>query len=288
MYKIAILGCENSHANAFLKLIKEGKYPEIEVVGIYSNEPEAVKKLNEEFGAPIMESFEDAVGKVDGIMITARHGDNHFKYALPYLDSGIPMFIDKPITCSEKDAVDFMRAAREKGVRLCGGSTCAALKETLELADAVANKTCGELRGGSVVSPVYTDSPYGGFYFYAEHLVDVMLKIFGLGVKAVSAEKLKSSITLSAKYDNFNVLGTYVEHTGYYSASVYGSKSAKASIINFTTDSFSHEMNDMLALLKGEAMQKSYEEFILPVFIMNATLRALESGKTEKLNEIII
>ena len=31
MYKIAILGCENSHANAFLKLINEGKYPEIEV-----------------------------------------------------------------------------------------------------------------------------------------------------------------------------------------------------------------------------------------------------------------
>ena len=47
-------------------------------------------------------------------------------------------------------------------------------------------------------------------------------------------------------------------------------------------------MNDMLALLNGEAMKKSYEEFILPVFVMNATLRALESGKTEALNEIVI
>ena len=41
MYKIVILGCENSHANNFLRLIAEGHYPEIEVIGIYSNEPEA-------------------------------------------------------------------------------------------------------------------------------------------------------------------------------------------------------------------------------------------------------
>ena len=215
MYKIAILGCENSHANAFLKLINEGKYPEIEVIGIYSNEPEAAKKLHDEFGAPIMDDFTDAVGKVDGIMITARHGDNHFKYAKPYIESGIPMFIDKPITCREEDAVEFMRTAKEKGIRLCGGSTCAALQETIELAEAVENKVCGELRGGSIVSPIYTDSPYGGFYFYAEHLVDIMTKIFGYGVKAVYAEKLSKSISLTAKYDGYNVQGTYVEHTGY-------------------------------------------------------------------------
>ena len=47
MYKIAILGCENSHAKNFLNLIKEGLYPEIEVIGVYSNEPEAAKILSD-------------------------------------------------------------------------------------------------------------------------------------------------------------------------------------------------------------------------------------------------
>lgn len=288
MYKIAILGCENSHANAFLKLIKEGKYPDIEVMGIYSNEPEAAKKLNEEFGVDVMDNYSDAVGQVDGIMITARHGDNHFKYAKPYIESGIPMFIDKPITCSEEDAVEFMRLARGKKIRLCGGSTCASLKETLELTDAAANKTLGEVRGGSVVSPVYPDSPYGGFFFYAEHLVDVMTKIFGEGAKEVSAEKLNGSITATVRFDGFNVLATYVEKTGYYSATVCGSKSVSAKVLNFTNDAFSHEMDDMQALLDGGEMEKSYESFVYPVFVMNAIVRALESGKAEKLNEIKI
>jgi hypothetical protein len=44
----------------------------------------------------------------------------------------------------------------------------------------------------------------------------------------------------------------------------------------------------MLDLLHGEKMKKSYEEFIFPVFVLNATLRALESGKCENLNEIKI
>ena len=287
MYKIAILGCENGHANAFLKFVKEGKYPDIEIIGIYSDEPEAVKKLNTEFGVPIMENYDDAVGIADGIMITARHGDNHFKYAKPYLASGIPMFIDKPITCTEEEAVEFMRLAKANNVRLCGGS-CALIAETLELADAVKNKTYGDLRGGCVIAPVQMSSRYGGFYFYSEHLVDIMLKIFGEGVRTISAEQQENTITLNVRYDDFNVIGMYVDKTGYYRAVVCGTSTADAKKIIFTDDAMIKEMDEMLDLLRGGKMEKSYESFIYPVFLLNAILRAIESGKPEEPNEIKI
>ena len=84
MKKIAILGCENSHANSFLDFILNNeKYKDIEVVGVYSNEPEASKKLNEKFGVNILENYTDAVGKIDGLIITARHGDLHYEYSKP-------------------------------------------------------------------------------------------------------------------------------------------------------------------------------------------------------------
>ena len=42
MYKVAILGCENSHADSFLNfIIKEKKFPDVEVVGVYTDEEEA-------------------------------------------------------------------------------------------------------------------------------------------------------------------------------------------------------------------------------------------------------
>ncbi len=288
MYKIAILGCENSHAKNFLTLISEGRYPEIEVIGVFSEDAEAAEKLNNDFGVAIMESYDSAVGKVDGIMITARHGDNHYKYAKPYLSSGIPMFIDKPITCSEAEAVEFMKEARANNVRLCGGSTCAHLKETKELAAAVANGEIPEIRGGSVSAPLFIDSEYGGFFFYASHLVEIMTAIFGDGVREIYSDKRDASFDFLAKYDEFNVLGNYIERGHNYSASVYGRKVTRSEKLNFTPDSFTHEMDDMYDLLRGKEMKKSYESFILPVFIMNTILRSAESGKWENIPEIIL
>ena len=104
MFKIAILGCENSHANGFLNQLKNGRYPDVTVVGVYSDEEEPCKKLHDEFGVSIMKSYDELVGQVDGIMVTARHGANHYKYAKPYIESGVPMFLDKPITCNEEEA----------------------------------------------------------------------------------------------------------------------------------------------------------------------------------------
>ena len=286
MYKLAILGCENSHADNFLRLISEGKYPEMEVIGIYSNEPEAVRKLHDKYGTPIMADYGDLAGQVDGVMITARHGDNHFLYAKPYLEDGIPMFIDKPITCSEADAVEFMTVAKQKGLRLCGGSTCAATEQTFALAETVQKTLCGKVRGGSLACPYYWDSPYGGFWFYAQHLVEVMTAIFGEEISQVRAVRNGQTMTFTAQYDGFCVTGTYAEGLKYYNVSVFGADSARNENLKLTPDSFRHEMDSMLSLLKGEPMQKSYRSFVAPVFIMSAILRALESGAWEPVGQL--
>lgn len=285
MYKIAILGCENTHANNFLKLIKEGHYPQIEVVGVYSHEPEAAQKLSEQFGVQVLSDYSQLQGQVDGIMVTARHGDNHYKYAKPYMDDGIPMFIDKPITCNVDEAKAFMSEAKKRGIRLCGGSTCSGMKETLALAQIAKAE---EVRGGSIVCPFYPDSPHGGIWFYAQHLIEVMTTIFGEDVKEISADRQKNSLSLTARYDSFNVVGTYVEKGSYYSASVYCPKSVHTEVLDFNPDCFRHEMDAMQALLSGQEMSKSYESFIKPVAIIETMLQALQSGKWEAVPEIVI
>ena len=125
MYKLAILGCENSHANSFLNHVKETKYKDfVEFVGVYSDEIDAANKLAEEFGVYVAKDYDEFVGKVDAVVITARHGDNHYKYAKPYLKTGIPMFIDKPITISETEANEFLKVLKERNIRVSGGSVC--------------------------------------------------------------------------------------------------------------------------------------------------------------------
>ena len=130
MYRVAILGCENSHAKAFIEAVLVKKEVEdVEIVGVYSDEPQASALLHEKYGVAVASSFDAFAGQVDGVIITARNGKNHYPYALPYVESGIPMFIDKPVTNSEEDAVALMRVLKARGNRFGGGSCLKYLEE---------------------------------------------------------------------------------------------------------------------------------------------------------------
>ena len=73
MKRIAFLGCENSHADAFIKFIQANPedFSDVEIVGVYSDDITKSQKLNEKYGVPVMADYADAVGKLDGVVITA-------------------------------------------------------------------------------------------------------------------------------------------------------------------------------------------------------------------------
>ena len=142
MYRIAILGCENSHANKFLDYVigtaeTPKIYSDVEVIGVFSEDRAVAEKLRDTYGVAVADSYDEFVGRVDGIIVTARHGDKHYEYAKPYLASGIPMFIDKPITVSEEDAIELRSELIKNKIRYSGGSVCKYPALIRELAKAV-------------------------------------------------------------------------------------------------------------------------------------------------------
>ena len=219
MKKIVILGCENSHANNFLKFIKnDPEFSDVDVVGVYSDEEEPPKKLQETYGVPIMQSYDEAVGKVDGVIITARHGKNHYKYAKPYMKSGVPMFIDKPITVDEDEAIEMMREFAAHGIEFTGGSSLTYAEYILRLKEAADNATDGETVGGFMRAPIVCDSPYGGFYFYAQHLIEMVMTVFGPYPQSVIANKCDKSISVIFRYPEYDINGLYADNVWQYNA----------------------------------------------------------------------
>ena len=287
MKKIAILGCENSHADTFLNFIyNTDGYRDVEVVGVYSNEPEAMKKLNEKYGVGMLENYADAVGKVDGLIITARHGDLHYEYAKPYIESGIPMFIDKPVTIKESEAISFMQELKAGGVRVCGGSSLkhdynvkAFKKESEENVD-------GKTLGGFVRAPIDMASVYGGLYFYAPHLVEVVSEIFGRYPLSVNAKVNGEVVSVNFNYGEYTVDGAFVEHNYLYYACRSSEKSVKGAYLESTDEHnwFKSEFDEFYSILHGGESPVSYEDLISSVFVMNAIERSLTSGKEEKVN----
>ena len=287
MKKIAILGCENSHANAFLKFINEKEeFSDVEVVGVYSDEREAAEKLSAKFGVPIMNGYADAAGKIDGIVITARHGDNHYKYAKPYIDSGIPMFIDKPITVNEDEALLFMRSLRDKNIRITGGSSLKQDVFVRQLKREAENEIGGKTLGGYVRAPYQSDSEYGGFYFYAQHLTEMVCEIFGRFPSSVLAKQNGKQIHVIFRYEDHDCVGLFCDKNYVYYASRMAEESTKSFEIPVTNDWFYEEFKEFYGILSGKAQATAYDEFISPVFIMNAIERSLESGQEEPVRKI--
>lgn len=282
--KIVILGCENSHANQFLEFIKnEPNYSNVEVVGVYSDESEAATALAEKYGVKVMNAYDEAVGQVDGVVITARHGGMHYKFAKPYLKSGVPMFIDKPITISEEEGLELMREARANGVRLTGGSTCKHDPFIQELKEDVKNEYDGKTLGGFVRCPLESDERYGGFFFYAQHMTEIVGEIFGRYPKSVTARQNGEKTSVIFRYDDYDVFGLFVEMEFSYFVSRCSQTEVKAKSVPEVdwTPCFRVEFEEFYQLLCGSEQMMSYEDILAPVFTMNAIYRAIESQKEE-------
>ncbi|MBQ4137877.1 MAG: Gfo/Idh/MocA family oxidoreductase [Clostridia bacterium] len=288
MKKIVILGCENSHAEGFLDIIKNNaKFSDVEVIGVYSDEKEPCERIKSNYGIETMESYDTAVGRVDGVVVTARHGDNHLKYALPYIKSGVPMFIDKPVTISENEVLKLARLLKESGVRVTGGSSLRFDPLVMRLAEEARAEEGGKTLGGFVSAPLASDSTYGGFYFYAQHLCDIVGAIFGKYPRSVKAYAAGKQISVVFRYQDFDVTGEYIEH-GYSLYSAFRVSETKITGSQLTladNPCFHTEFDEFYKLLCGEKQSGSYKDFIAPVFVMNAIVRSLESGNEEKVNE---
>ena len=282
MKKIAILGCENSHANAFLNFIRDKEeFADIEVVGVYSDDTTAAEKLNQIYGVPVMQSYTDAVGKIDGLIVTARHGDNHYKFAKPYIESRIPMFIDKPVTIKEEEAVEFVRLLKENCIRVCGGSSLKHDEFIKKLKDDSLTEQGGKTVGGYVRAPYISENEYGGFYFYSQHLVEMVCEIFGGFPRSVTAKKNGKQIHVLFHYDDYDGVGVFCDQSSVYYASRMSETDATSYMIPFTEDWFYGEFNEFYSILSGNEQAVGYDRFVSPVFIMNAIMRSLDSGKEE-------
>ena len=286
MYRVAILGCENSHADSFLRaVLQDGLVSDVEFVGVYSDERAAAERLQAQFGVPVADHYDAFVGKVDGIIITARHGDNHYKYAKPYLDSNIPIFVDKPITCGESDAREFMQALKSRNVPVCGGSVCVLTDLVRELKQAVATQAYGKVFGGYLRAPVMMDSPYGGFFFYCQHLVQVMTDIFGCYPLSVQAFPKGKIINCIVRYEDYDVNIAFTGGNSLYYASISCEKNVVGGTYGFD-GCFEREFMEFYDLLAGKPQKQTYEEFFAPVFVFNALARSLESGSEEQVHRI--
>jgi predicted dehydrogenase len=286
MIKIAILGIENSHAWSFASALapKEGEkqFPDFELIGFYGEAGREDVKVGMERLAGVCsctryaEHYDDFLGEADAVMVTARHGGDHLKYARKYLEAGIPVWLDKPITASIEDFVEVARLQKKYGSTVTGGSTLyytAGIKEAkkfmLENPDFAI--------GGAVSAPVNMVNDYGDFWFYTQHLAEMMLTVFGTDVKSVRAVKNADSVSAIYKYDTFTVNAFY---GGDYAVTIYGKdQKTFAPKIDLGAAKYNDELVPFLDAIKTGKVDRTLDYLRYPVALIDATIRSFTEDK---------
>ena len=286
MYRIGIIGTENSHALAFAKYFNlpnpdTGKrnHEDIRVVAILGPDQEANQKIVQEAGVEfVAEKAEDFFGRVDGVMITCRRGSEHMQYALPFAERKMPLFIDKPFTSDPKEADELIAKLQEYGCPVQGGSACKYVAKVQEIKALVAElREKNEFVSAAMSFQVVLNSIYDGIYFYAPHLTEMCLEAFGMDVKAVQAMRTGDSVLVNVQYEKDAVSLHYVV-AGKPSCIVFGKKENYHFDIDIT-GLYDLEADRYAKLLRGEIGSLSAEKLTKPTHMIDAIKRSMEIGE---------
>lgn len=291
MFRIGIIGSDNSHAEAFSQLVNlpnekgEYKYPDFRVTGIFGLDPERTKQVAADGKIEfIAEKPEDLMGKVDAVMVVFRHGDLHAKYALPFIEAGIPTWIDKPFTIKNEDAKKVIEASKKHNTLVTGGSTCKYCYDVLNLKNAVENGSrVGKMKSAMLNFPAELTNEYGGLYFYGAHLVEMTLAAFGYNPKSVVATEQNENVVAVLKYDNYQVIMNFIPDAPQYHAVLFGENGTLIREIDISIV-YLLGFDKFAEMMRTGKMPVPYEKLFAPVEVANAIVSSFETKSEVKIN----
>ncbi len=195
--RIGMIGLDTSHVTAFTELLHntnspnyipggkvvaafKGGSPDIESSA--SRVGEYTRTLSEKYGVAIVDSIEELCQKVDVVMLESVDGRPHLAQAKPVIQAGKPLFIDKPVAGSLKDARTIFRLAKERKVPCFTSSAYRYYTSLVEL-----KKTdVGQIRSLISYGPCYLEPHHPDFFWYGIHPVEALFAIAGTGCQSVS------------------------------------------------------------------------------------------------------
>ncbi|MFW6437889.1 MAG: Gfo/Idh/MocA family protein, partial [Armatimonadota bacterium] len=184
MIKLGIVSLESTHVDAFCKVFNSDSSEPTHLEGAVvaalcnqDNDPARIASLQEEWGIEVVvENPRDLLGLVDAALICSRDGSLHYEQAAPFLEEGMPVFVDKPFALHLDDAQDMLGLALSTGAPVMSAS---GLRYAEEIETALSEIGDEEIVHANLIGP-------GELFFYGIHLTDVLNAAMGPGIEAVS------------------------------------------------------------------------------------------------------
>jgi hypothetical protein len=197
MFRIGLVDFDTSHVEAFTQRFNHLDVAETEWVegarvvagcpGDSEMMPERIPGYTEKlrgYGIELVARPADLLGKIDAVMIESQQGSRHLERARPFLEAGLPTFVDKPFAQTVAQAEAMIALAETHNAPLL---SCSALRYDPQIQAALAKQeSLGRILSADVwgACPLHPGNP--GLLHYGIHGVEMLYALLGPGCQQVS------------------------------------------------------------------------------------------------------
>ncbi|MGQ9463956.1 MAG: Gfo/Idh/MocA family protein [Candidatus Fervidibacter sp.] len=198
MVRVGIVDTDTSHAVEFTKRLNHIAIAEeqwvdgAKVVAAWTG-PSAItpeerhreynRILQEELGVRFVSDLRELLGLVEAVMVLSQEGGVHLERAKPFLEAGLPVFIDKPFACSMHDALLMADISSKHNAPLFSSSSLRYALEVQKVHEQLQN--WGRVEGADTFSPAPTHPRNPGLFHYGIHGVETLFALIGKGCRRV-------------------------------------------------------------------------------------------------------
>ncbi|HEY3862434.1 MAG TPA: Gfo/Idh/MocA family oxidoreductase [Verrucomicrobiae bacterium] len=180
------------------------------------------KTLSEKYGVKIVDSIAELLHESDVVMIESLDGRPHLQEAAPVIEAHKPLFVDKPLAGSLRDAIAIYQLAREKGVPIYSGSS---LRYYPNL-QAMKTNDVGRLEGAFSCGPCELEPHHPDLFWYGIHPTEALYTIMGPGCETVACTATAGTHVVTGTWKDGKVGTLWGIHKGSapYRVAVFGTK----------------------------------------------------------------
>ena len=249
------------------------------VTHIWTQDPETSKDVA---GAALIEhvcdNMTDMIGLVDGILLARDDGGRHLEMARPFIEAGIPIFIDKPLTDQAEHLSEFIRYYEMgKPIMSCSCMRYSGFLEELAICNSDAR----------IIAATATTPKY--WHTYGIHLIEGIYRVMGKGVKSVKSTGSAGAAVVHLIYndDREVVLHAFKELNTQIQFTFFSATKIKSVIPDDTFHSFKRSLESYVEMLKTGKSPIDWEETVEMNKIVIAGRRSMEqNGALININSI--
>jgi predicted dehydrogenase len=211
--RLGMIGLDTSHVIAFTKLLNDSKHkdhvpggrvvaafkggsPDIE--SSWSRVDGYTKQLQNDFAVKMVPTIEELCQQVDAVLLMSVDGRPHLEQARPVIKAGKPMFIDKPVAGSLRDAIEIYRLAKEAKVPVFSSSSFRFYNSMVDVKKA----DVGDIRSVISYGPAHLEPHHPDLFWYGVHPTEALFTMLGTGCETVVRSTTPDTDVITGTWSN--------------------------------------------------------------------------------------